>query len=186
MSELAVSPAAPIVHSYLEVNNDADADRLMERIGGAGKTQAWLAAQSGDPLCMLRRMKFEAVGVHPIAGHALNIVEQINQSWTFAVAVAAARQLLRLHPEAGGFRLAPGAHACLELDTMSEVEGLVEAETFAAVNPSNNGKLAADLRKLAARPEAHRYVFFMSPGYSRNERLPELERDGIQVWCVNV
>ena len=66
---------------------------------------------------------------------------------------------------------------------MSEVEGLVEAETFAAVNPSNNGKLAADLRKLAARPEAHRYVFFMSPGYSRNERLPELERDGIQVWC---
>ena len=98
MSELAVSPAAPIVHSYLEVNNDADADRLMERIGPAARQNPGLAAaQSGDPLCMLRRMKFEAVGVHPIAGHALNIVEQINQSWTFAVAVAAARQLLRLH-----------------------------------------------------------------------------------------
>ncbi len=41
---------------------------------------------------------------------------------------------------------------------MSESEGMVGAETFAAVDPRNNKKLAADLMKLATRPEAHRYV----------------------------
>ena len=153
----------------------------------AARVQGWLVAQTCDPLAMLRRMKFKSVGYHPIEGHALNLVEQINQTWTFAVAVAATRQLLQLHPDAGGFQLAPGAHAALELDIMSEVEGLVGAETFATVHPRNNRKLEADLAKLASRPELHRYVFFLSPNslatngahnlsamefrYGRNRRL---------------
>jgi hypothetical protein len=74
-------------------------------------------------------MKFEMVGTHPVDGHALNLVEQINQTWTYMVALAAARQLLVLHPEAGGYRLAPGAHAAAPLDIMREAEGLVGAET---------------------------------------------------------
>ena len=101
---------------------------------------------------MLRRMKFEPVGFHPIEGYALNIVEQINQTWTFCVARVAARQLLILHPDVGGFRLAPGANACQALDIMSVTEACVGAETFAAVTPQNNGKLALDLLKLAMRP----------------------------------
>lgn len=177
--------ATQIVPGYSTVQSVEDADRLMGLIRSAAvNLQKWSATQSCDPLDMLRRMKFEAVGFHPIAGHALNIVEQINQTWTFAVAVAAARQLLLLHPDAGGFRLAPGANACLALDIMSEVEGLVGAETFAAVTPSNNGKLAADLCKLALRSEKYRYVFFMSPGYPGNKL--QFERDGIQVWSVDV
>jgi hypothetical protein len=69
---------------------------------------------------------------------------------------------------------------------MSEPEGHVGAETFAAVSPYNNGKLAADLEKLAHRPEIHRYVFFMSPRFPNAERLPQFERDGVQVWSVTV
>ncbi|MGC2208479.1 MAG: hypothetical protein WA532_00080 [Candidatus Korobacteraceae bacterium] len=179
--------SAEAIPSHLTVQTVGDADRLMEQIRTAAvKVQNWIATQSGDPLDMLRRMKFNAVGFHPIKGHALNVVEQINQTWTFAVAIAAARQLLLLHPNAGGFRLAPGAHACLALDIMSEVDGMVGAETFAAVAPGNNGKLEADLCKLAARSEKHRYVFFMSPGYPGNKRQPQFERDGIQVWSVDV
>jgi hypothetical protein len=172
---------------YLTVQTVDDADRLMEQVRtSAVKVQNWTAAQSSDPLDMLRSMKFKAVGFHPIKGHALNLVEQINQTWTFVAAIAAVRQLLKLHPDAGGFRLAPGAHACLALDIMSEVEGLVGAETFAAVTPGNNGKLEGDLCKLAARPEKHRYVFFMSPGYPGNKRQQQLERDDVQVWSVDV
>jgi hypothetical protein len=48
-------------------------------------------------------MKFETVGFHPIQGHSLNLVEQINQTWTYAVALAAVRHLLEMHPEAGGY-----------------------------------------------------------------------------------
>jgi len=59
---------------------------------------------------------------------------------------------------------------------MSEEPGLVGAETFAAVHPRNNGKLAADLAKLSDRPEKHRYVFFMSPRHPGACRQPALGR----------
>jgi hypothetical protein len=61
--------------------------------------RAWIAKQTGDPLLMLRQMKFQAVGYRPIDGRPLNLVEQINQTWTYLVALAAAKQLLALHPE---------------------------------------------------------------------------------------
>ena len=171
----------------LIVRTVEDADCLMARIrASAARIHDWIAAQTGDPLDMLRRMKFETVGFHPIEGHPLNLVEQINQTWTFAVALAAARQLLLLHPDAGGFHLAPGANAALALDIMSQVEGLVGAETFAAVDPRNNRKLEADIAKLAGRPEEHRYVFFMSPRFLGNERRPQFERGGVQVWSVDI
>jgi len=173
--------------THLTVRTVADADCLMEQVrASAMRAQNWVIKQSGDPLDMLRRMKFEPIGVHPIESRALNLVEQINQTWTFAVAIAAARQLLKLHPDAGAFHLAPGAHASLELDIMSEKAGLVGAETFAAVTPRNNGKLAADLAKLAARSETHRYVFFMCPLFRGNNRLPQFEKHGIQVWSIDV
>lgn len=52
-------------------------------------------------------------------------------------------------------------------------------------SPRNNGKLAADLAKLARRPERHRYIFFMSPLFPGNERWPRFEQDGIEVWSVD-
>jgi hypothetical protein len=69
---------------------------------------------------------------------------------------------------------------------MSEAEGLVGAETFAAVDPHNNRKLALDLAKMATRPERHRYIFFLSPKYPGAQRQEKLERDGVQVWSVDV
>jgi len=63
--------------------------------------------------------------------------------------------------------LAPGAHAAIELDIMSQTPGLVGAETFAAVKPANNSKLRTDLLKLAARTEQYRYIFFISLCVSR-------------------
>jgi hypothetical protein len=68
---------------------------------------------------------------------------------------------------------------------MSVVPGLVGAETFAAVLPSNNGKLAKDLEKLAGRNERHRYVFFISPKFPGTQRRSQFEWDGIEVWSVD-
>lgn len=163
-----------------------DADNLLRQIRSSAKrVHDWIAAQTGDPLDMLKRIKFETVGFHPIEDRPLNIVEQINQTWTYAVASVAARQLLLLHPEAEGHYLAPGAHASQDLDIMSKAPGLVGAETFAAVTPANNGKLSADLAKLATRVEAHRFVFFMSPLFPKNERQARLEKFGVQVWSID-
>lgn len=169
----------------IRIRTVQDADALLSNIrSSAHKAHDWIANQTGDPLDMLKRMKFEPVGVHPIEGRPLNVVEQINQTWTYFVAAAAAKQLLALHPDVGGFHLAPGAHASLELDVMSDAPGIVGAETFAAVNPRNNRKLHLDLQKLSSRAETHRYVFFMSPLFPQAGRHEHLERDGVQVWSL--
>lgn len=172
---------------WMQVRSAEEVDHHLGQIRkAAAGTHAWIAGHAGNPLDLLRCMKFETVGFHPIDGHALNLVEQINQTWTYAVALTAARKLLELHPEAGGYRLAPGAHAAIPLDIMSETDGLVGAETFATVDPKNNGKLDQDLDKLAARTEKHRYVFFMSPRYPGLMQREELERNGVKVWSVDV
>ena len=171
----------------LLVRNTAEADELAGRVkSSATKLQAWIASFGGDGIGLLRALKFERVGVHPVDDHALNAIEQINQVWTYLAALAAARHLLELHPDAGAMRIAPGAHAAQPLDVMSETEGLVGAETFASVDPANNRKLVNDLAKLAKRPEQHRYVFFASPKFPGLLRLPQLERAGVQVWSVDV
>ena len=171
----------------LVVRTADDVERHLATVrASAARAQAWISAQAGDSLDLLRRMKFEAVGFHPLEDRPLNVIEQINQTWTYAVALAAARVLLDLHPDAGGFNIAPGAHMAIPLDIMSEAPDLVGAETFAAVDPRNNNKLAADLAKLADRPERHRYVFFMSPKHPGARRQPALERNGVQVWSVDV
>ncbi len=174
-----------IAPAGLYIGNAGDADALMDKIRASAKrAHDWIAAQSGDPLDMLKRMKFEPVGFHPVEDRALNVVEQINQTWTYFVAASAAKQLLELHPDVGGFHLAPGAHASLELDIMSDATGMVGAETFAAVDPRNNRKLYLDLQKMAARTERHRYVFFMSPLYPEAGRQARLERGGVEVWSL--
>ena len=170
---------------FLEVTSPADVDRYMALVR-ASATQAhdWIAGFQGDPLELLRELKYSPVGRHPVEDRTLNLVEQINQTWTYAVALEEARKLLELHPEAGGFKVAPGAHMSIPLDIMSVADGLVGAETFATVHPRNNGKLAADLAKLAQRAERHRYIFFSSPAYPGFERWPTFERAGVQVWSV--
>lgn len=169
------------------VRDAAQADELADQVkASATKLQRWIASFEGDGIGLLRAMKFGQVGFHPVDGHALNAIEQVNQIWTYLVSFAAVRQLLPLHPEAEGFLVAPGAHMALSLDVMSVKEGLVGAETFAAVDPANNRKLAKDLSKLGGCTQTHRYVFFSSPRFPGNLRRPSLERAGVQVWSVDV
>jgi len=164
-----------------------DADRLMGLVrASAALAQAQIGALSGDPLDMLRRMKFDRIGYHPTEGRSLNLVEQINQTWSMAVAIEATRTLLEKHPEAGGFRLAPGARASIALDIMSIAPDLVGAETFAAVDPDNNRKLKTDLEKLVTRTEQHKYIFFMSPRFPRTERHARFEVPGVEVWSLEI
>jgi len=180
-------PMPPLAVAQLDIRSIQDADQHLAVIHeAAARVHAWIMAHEGSPLELLRSMKFESVGFHPASGASLNLIEQINQTWTYLVANAAARQLLEWYPDVGGFHLAPGAHAALPFDIVS-ADGTVVAETFAAVTPANNGKLRKDLDKLASRPNIeHRYVFFMAPGYPGILRRETLERDGVQVWSVDV
>ena len=126
-------PLAPSRETYLVVESVSDVDRYLGLIrSSAERAQAWIVHHKGDSLDLLRHMKFHPVGFHPIEDRPLNLVEQLNQTWTYAVALVAARKLLELHPDAGGFKAAPGAHMSIPLDIMSVSPGVVGAETFIA------------------------------------------------------
>lgn len=175
-----------LLGSTITLSTDAEVQTALERINeSAARAQSALSKLPTSPLQALEKIKFVPIGSHPLEDRPLNIIEQVNQTFTYLVAVKAAGLLIKWHPGAQGFRLMPGAHAPAGTLDMESIEPrLVGAETFAAVRPENNRKLARDLSKLALRPERHRYVFFMSPAYPKTIRLPEKERDGVQVWSI--
>jgi hypothetical protein len=171
----------------LTISSRSQVQSHIAAIGEATSKVIIAISSAGSPFEALRKMKFEQIGFHPIEGHALNLIEQINQTFTYLVALKATDWLLDRHPDAGGFLLAPGANAALPLDIMSVEPGVVGAETFAAVRPDNNRKLVSDLRKLEGARARYRYAFFYAPGFpvGRIERLERLTT-GVEVHCVGL
>ena len=72
---------------------------------------ATLMTSMPDGLEVLRQMKFTEIAWHPIDDRQLNLVEQINQTWTCLVSLKALPFLFSRHPEARGFRLNLGTAA---------------------------------------------------------------------------
>jgi hypothetical protein len=127
----------------------------------AANTAKWLVAQTTDPMSLLRAMRFDTVGHDPLTGEPLNIVEQLNQTFTILVTLRAIERLFELHPDAGGYRLALGTSSGRDIESVKE--GLVAAEVFSATSPASNQKLKKDQMRLATDPAQHRYVFFVVP-----------------------
>jgi len=147
-----------------------------------------LLGTESDSLVILRHLKFKALGRHPLEDQNLNLIEQINQTWTFLVTLRALPFLFKWHPDAEGFRLYLGTEG--GTDIMSIKPDVVAAEAFAAVSPRNNRKPQKDIEKLARdRPNARaRYVFFNAPGFAQGRHLSlELPTaPGIEVWGIDV
>jgi len=133
-------------------------------------------------MALLKAMRFETVGHDPLTGAPLNVVEQLNQTFTILVTLRAVERLIELHPDAGGFRLALGTSSGRDIESV--VPDLVAAEVFSATHPASNQKLKKDLARLSGDPARHRYVFFAAPGYvaGRQERLETAS--AIQVHAV--
>lgn len=171
----------------LTIMSRDDLQQYLDEIDAATVLAMEEFATAPTPREALRRMKFEQIGRHPIEkGRRLNLIEQVNQTFTYLVALKATEWLLDRHPESGGFRLAPGAVMALPFDIMSVNEGLVDAETFAATHPGSNGKLVKDLAKLGGSTARHRYAFFYAPAFPAG-RVEKLERmTGVEVHCVDI
>ncbi|WP_089408319.1 hypothetical protein [Granulicella rosea] len=174
---------AIVIHRPEEIAQHMDQVREAAR-----RAHDWISLQSTDPIEFLKNVKFEKKGYHPVTHEPLNLIEQVNQTWTYLVALHATELLFKEHPSAGGFRLAPGANASQELDIMSVVPGMVGAETFAATSPGSNGKLKRDLEKMAGRSELHRYVFFACPQERYRETQKQLNHcsSGVEVWSIAI
>ena len=174
----------------IEIHTLEDIEKNLEKVREAARlAHEWIAKQSDNPMDFLRSVKFEKKGFHPITHHPLNLIEQINQTWTYAVALRASQILLERHPEACGLKLAPGATACQELDIMSIKQGFLGAETFAATSPASNQKIRKDIEKMKSKEALylHRYVFFTSPTHPHTERQVKFEKgcSSIEVWSLD-
>jgi hypothetical protein len=177
--------------SIITITTAAELTQYSEMIKDAArKAHLWIAQQTDDPIGFLRSVKFEKIGYDPITHEKLNLIEQVNQTWTYTVALKATEHLMAKHRDAGGFTLAPGATASQELDIMSVKKGLVGAETFAATSPGSNGKLQKDLKKLHGKGGAYefRYVFFAAPTHPTKAQITKHSSNfpGIEVWSLPI
>ena len=170
-------------HRQPIIRTIADAEAMhAQLLDGAARTAAWLRDFAGEPMALLKALRFETVGHDPLTGDPLNVVEQLNQTFTILVTLRAIERLIELHPDAGGFRLALGTSGGRDIESVAP--GLVAAEVFSATHPASNRKLKKDLARLSGDPARHRYIFFAAPGYAagRHEKLETAP--GIQVHAV--
>jgi len=140
-------------------------------------------SDQSDPVAALASLKFSQVGCDPLdPDRALNVIEQLNQTFTYLATLKATEHLYRLFPGCSGFTLKMGALAGTDIE--SGDFGGIAAEVFAAVTPSNNNKLNKDIAKVAGSEAAHKYVFFMCPGVEEGERPSHAGYPEVKVFSL--
>jgi len=147
------------------VQTGTEVEELLARISdSANRTRERLSrllAEEADGLRVLANLKFLPGGCDPLVhDRPLNLIEQVNQTFTYQASLRAAAWLLDKHPEHAPLRLNLGTSA--GPDIASE-DGQLLAEVFAAVDPRNNRKLFKDLERLRLSSARFRYVFYLSP-----------------------
>ena len=136
---------------------------------------------SNSSQTLFSKMKFGGIGFDPLdSKRELNIVEQINQSFTYLASFYALEILFTEYQELAPFRLnlgtAPGS------DIESEC-GELAAEVFAAVAPTSNQKLKKDINNVLETNAKLKFVFFMYPNFKLGRQL-KFERDDVVIWAL--
>jgi hypothetical protein len=136
-----------------------------------------------QPINLFELMRFRPIGHDPLTGTPLNIVEQLNQTFTILAALKATELLFEMHPQASGYRLALGT--CAGRDIESIEPGMIAAEIFCATDPRSNRKLEKDIARMALDSSQHRYVFFSSPTH-RGKAVEISYESGVRVYAIDL
>lgn len=166
------------------VNNIKELEQLEQKLyESMDKTLYQISSEidANTSLALFAKMKFGGIGFDPLdPKRALNIIEQINQSFTYLASFYALEVLFTEYSELAPFRLnlgtAPGS------DIESEC-GELAAEVFASVTPTNNQKLRKDIDKVLETEARLKFVFFICPNFELG-RQPQLERSDVVVWAL--
>ena len=168
------------------LTRDSDIEDYRERLrASAEQTQIQIAeiAGSESPLEFLFKLKFHPLGCDPFnPSRQLNLIEQLNQTFTYLASLNGAEFLFARHPKVQRLTLNLGTSAGWDIETL-ENDGVV-AEVFAAVTPRNNRKLENDIEKVSAAQAKHRYVLFMSPEHDAGPYQGVLKAAGVIVWSL--
>ena len=133
---------------------------------------------NNDVLDAFKIFKFDKMATEPLTGNPENLIEVINQTHTYLISIMAVEYLYKIYP-AQTFVINWGNIPGYDIES---VDGTIIAECFAATSYKSNGKLSADLKRLAINAEAdHKYEFFYDKEFSENhkayykEKYPDIE-----------
>lgn len=140
-------------------------------------------AKESPPLDLFSSMKFSKLGFDPLdPERPLNLIEQINQSFTYLASFLAVEILFVEHPDLAPFKLNLGTAAGADIESQCKK---LSAEVFASVTPTNNQKLKNDINKVLLTDSIFKYSFFMCPGF-KADRQANYEREGVKVWALEI
>lgn len=182
-NQIIVSPVPDLRRAVIRSVDDAAALHA-QLLSAAERTVTWLRAFEGSALELFTALRFQTVGHDPLTGEALNVIEQLNQTFTILVTLRAIERLIVMHPEANGFRLALGTSSGRDIESVKP--DLVAAEVFSATHPGSNQKLKKDIARLTSDPARYRYVFFAAPKYNCGRQTQLEAVPGVEVHCVDL
>lgn len=121
-----------------------------------------------SPIELLFDMKFKEIGYEPLNKKHINLIEQLNQTFTYLVSIEAVMFLLNVYPQ-HSYLLNLGTTPGYDIE--SEDKSII-GEVFSATSPMSNGKLEKDMLRLHSNNDAiHKFSFY----YSYNDNLNRVE-----------
>lgn len=117
-----------------------------------------------SPLNFIQAIKFQNIGFDPLdENKRWNLIEQVNQTFTYLVSFRAADILFTLHPEAVEIHCNLGTEAGYDIVGKDEKgNDIFTAEVFAATSIHSNQKLRRDVKKVLTATARYKYVFFLA------------------------
>lgn len=138
-----------------------------------------------DPLDVLKTLRFTQAGCDPLdPNRDLNLIEQLNQTFTYLATFRAAERLFETYGPNLRLTLNLGTQPGADIET--DAYGGIAAEVFAAVKPDNNKKLKKDLKKVSQASANHKYVFFACPGHQPGEEDEDSDYPGVKIISLGI
>ena len=157
----------------MKIASKHDIEQERHKIAQAARSAIAALSQiitSDQPLDAMYSMKFLEIGSHPLDQHPLNLIEQLNQTFTILASLAGVEILLADNPSFV-FNLNPGARAGLDIISTDKT---IVAEVFAAVDPANNRKLEKDIARLEETKAEKKLLFYFTPSNRDVARITQL------------
>ena len=140
-------------------------------------------ADSNNGINVLKEIKYKQIGFDPLdSERSLNLIEQVNQTFTYLASLEAAKFLFSKHELPNGIRLNLGTLKGSDIETL---DGKIKAEVFAATSPRSNQKLKKDVSKVKSTSAQIKYVFFSCPEIPEGPYQYKDETEVI-IWSLGI
>jgi hypothetical protein len=171
----------------ITLRNADEAYKYIEAIStsaSSAQVQLLELSKNKDSIQFLRHIKFEQIGFDPLdPKRKLNLIEQVNQTFTYLASFKAADIIFNRHPNISELSLNLGNISGTDIE--STESGGIAAEVFAATRPGSNNKLNKDIVKVAATQATHKYVFLMCPNIEAGH-YQEKSTNEVMVWSLGM